>query len=1190
MNYAAAPLVSVVIPTYNSAKFIIQAIESVLSQTYSNYEIIVVDDGSTDNTGQVLEPYKNKISYTYQTNQGVAASRNNGIDIAQGELIAFLDADDLFLPQKLHQQVSIFLEQPQIAMFVCGWQIANREGSIIADVELWHNLPKLDLNAWLYWKPVLPSATMIRRDWLLKVGGFSTTTVPVEDVECFIELVFQGCEAVWCPKLGTIYRQINSDSLCRHTLKRVQSLELLHHRFYSKIDLPFSVRQSENKVVYANLVWSAWHLYQNGYESEMIDYLRKSLVYTTKSTENISRNWIESFESFEQDQDGSNFQLNTYKLSQTNGWQNLIADSLTTKKPVVSVIIPAYNSGQYLSDAIASVLEQTYPDYEIIVINDGSTDNTDEIVDPYLDQIRYFKQPNQGVSRTRNRGICLARGEFIAFLDADDILMPFKLKQQVKIFLNQPEIGIVNSGFRIISEEGQEISDTERWHKIPQLTPDIWLLHKPVLPSAMMFRRDWLIKVKGFDARFFASEDVEMVLRMVAQGCKSTWHQKITVYYRQHKTSATQSAPVKQALNAELMQDSFFARNDLPESMRSLEEQSRYDFFVWIACVLYQANCIDEMISYLRKSLKYTPYSWAETIVQWVNSFRNSANLNARSFDAYALSNLPQWQKLVWELRISKVLNSYADKTSEYQVISHQTLEKAETKIHSAAYIELGRRLVSENDLEQGLIWLRKAIALEPNNANYHESLGDAASKQYDLTNAIVSYRLGLRLSPKQPQLQKKLESVLKLQQHWRELTDYCQELVKHSVLSDRLKMLMIFPYPPYPPNIGGAAMRMFEQIRYFGSRHHLTVVAFVFEADDCDIKLQLEQYCDRAFIFKLGTPIAPDQGRSNRQIYNFKTWNMTKALGQLSQVDFDVVSFDFIISAVYRDLFPTCFTVLNEHNIESKLLSRSGAVGKEELIDSLVTEMAQVKPFADSQSESKLLEDYETENWHKFPLRTVVSHENKQEMDSRCSKGQTLVVKNGINIEAASSVGSYDSQKILYMGTMSYYPNIDGVLYFVSTILPIIWRLNPDLSFCIAGREPPKVIQDLAIKYSQIEVIANPQDMSVVAADCSLSIVPLRSGSGTRIKILHSMAMGLPVVSSTLGCEGLEMIDQEHLLIQDEPHDFAQAVVRLTQDQELWQRLQTNGRQLVETKYDWTAIFSEYEQHLVKICKKSTV
>jgi len=1190
MNSATAPLVSVVIPTYNSAKFIVQAVESVLSQTYSNYEIIVVDDGSTDNTRELLESYQDKISYTFQSNQGVATSRNNAIAIAKGELIAFLDADDLFLPQKLQQQVRIFLEQPQTGMVVGGWKIADAAGSTIADVELWHDLPELDLNAWLYWKPVLPSATMIRRDWLLKVEGFPHATVPVEDVECFIEVVFQGCKAAWCRSIGTIYRQINSDSLCRNTLRRVKSLELFHQRFYSKVELPFEVKQSENKVVYANLVWSAWHLYQNGYESEMSDYLRKSLAYTAESAEHISRNWIESFESFEKDQDGSDFQLNTYKLSQIKGWQKLITDSLATKKPVVSVIIPAYNSAKYLSDAIASVLEQTYTDYEIIVINDGSTDNTNEIVAPYLDQIRYFKQSNQGVSSTRNRGICLARGEFIAFLDADDMLMPFKLKQQLEIFSNQPQIGIVNSGFRIITEAGKEVSDTERWHKIPQLTPEIWLLHKPVLPSAMMFRRDWLIKVKGFDPRFFASEDVELVLRMVAQGCKGAWHRAVTVYYRQHEASATQSNPLKQALNAELMQDIFFARNNLPESMRSLEKQSRYDFLVWIACVLYQANFIDEMISYLRKSLKYTPYSWAETIMQWVNSFRNSARLNARSFDAYALSNLPQWQKLVFELRISKVLNSYANKTNEYQNISHQPLDKSETKIYSAAYNVLGRRLIAENDLEQAIIWLRKTISLEPNNAFYHESLGDALSKQYDLANAIVNYRLGLRLSPNYEPLQKKLESGLKLQQRWRELTDYCQELIENSILSDRLKMLMIFPYPPYPPKIGGAAMRMFEQIRYFGSRHHLTVIAFVFESENCDIKLQLEQYCDRAFIFKLGTPVAPDQGKINRQLYNFKTWNMTKALAQFSQVDFDVVSFDFIVSAIYRDLFPNCFTVLNEHNIESKLLIRSGAVGEEDLIDSLVTELAQIKPFADSLSESKLLQEYESENWPKFPLRTVVSQENKQEMDSRCSKGQTLVVRNGINIEETSFVGSFESQKILYMGTMSYYPNIDGVLYFVSAILPRIWQLNPDLNFTIAGREPPKVIQDLAIKYPQIEVIANPQDMSVVASECSLSVVPLRSGSGTRIKILHSMAMGLPVVSTTLGCEGLEMKNQEHLLIEDEPHDFAQAIVRLIQDQELWQQLQTNGRQLVEAKYDWTVIFSEYEQQLVNISRKSFV
>ena len=209
MNSLASPLVSVVIPTYNSAEFLIQALESVFNQTYTNYEVIVVDDGSTDNTRQVIEPYRSRLNYIYQANQGVAVARNKGIEVARGEWIAFLDADDLFLPQKLQQQVAVFAAQPEIGMVVSGWQIANELGEITTDVKLWHNLPQLDLNTWLYWKPVLPSATMIRRQWLRLVGGFPSATIPVEDVECFLELILRGCQAAWCQHIGTIYRQVN---------------------------------------------------------------------------------------------------------------------------------------------------------------------------------------------------------------------------------------------------------------------------------------------------------------------------------------------------------------------------------------------------------------------------------------------------------------------------------------------------------------------------------------------------------------------------------------------------------------------------------------------------------------------------------------------------------------------------------------------------------------------------------------------------------------------------------------------------------------------------------------------------------------------------------------------------------------------------------------------------------------------
>ena len=1178
MKSISLPAVSIVIPAYNSAEFLPQALESVWQQTYTDYEVIVIDDGSTDNTREVIEPYIERLNYIYQPNQGVAAARNQGIEAARGELIAFLDADDLFLPQKLQQQVAILETQPDVDLVVSGWQVSDETGNIVADVELWHDLPALDLNTWLYWKPVLPSATIIRRSWLQKVGGFPLETVPVEDVECFLRLVAQGCKAVWCKHLGTIYRQINPQSLCRNTLKRVQSLELLHQRLFASANLSPELRQEENRVTYCNYVWCAWHLYQNGYHAEMNDYLRKSLKYTTQSAAEISLNWIESFENYGQ---GEDTPINTYQLTQTPGWQQLTLDTLSTRQPKVSVIIPAYNSAKYLPEAIASVWEQTYTNYEIILINDGSTDNTREVIKPYLKRIRYFEQENQGVSATRNRGIYLARGELIAFLDADDIFLPQKLAQQVAILDAQPDIGIVNSGFRLISETGAVIKDIERWHKIPDLTPEIWLLHKPVLPSAMMFRKAWLLKVSGFDPRFFASEDVDIVLRMVIWGCQSTWLKEIVVLYRQHETSASWRNPIRHMANAELMQESFFARPDIPQPLRKLEPQARYDFLVWIACVLYQAGCIPETIAYLKKSLLHSPYSWPETIVQWIKSFQNSAKLNARPFDPYALSQLPQWQELILKMRLSKVLDTYSDRATDYQLLAIQKPELAQQPVFAAAYVQLGQKLIAENDLEQALIWLRKAVTLEPQNYQYQEVLGDALISIYDLDSGVATYRQALRLQPNDLNLKTKLDSALELQQQWQDLIAYCQQL-RIAPPSDKLRILAIFPYPPYPPQKGGAAIRMFEQIKYLGRRHQLTVVAFVFEEADLNLTVELEKYCDRAWLLKLGKPLQPYQEQDQRQLYNFKTWNMYRVLQQLSQVDFDVVSFEFIISTVYRELFSDRLMVLNEHNIESQLLSLCAAADKDNLIPDLAAELNAAKAFLDSEREAKLLATYENQTWQQFPLRTVVSQANQQELDRRCHRGKTIVVKNGIDTQQIQPVGNPQSNKILFMGTMSYYPNIDSVLYFTETILPLIWQSNPEISFCIAGREPPQILQDLAQKESRIQVIANPENMSAIAAQCNLTVVPLRSGSGTRIKILHGMAMGLPVVSTTIGCEGLEVSDRQHLLVADLPTAFAQSVLELIADAELWHSLQAQARQLVESSYDWHAIFADYEQELI--------
>ena len=104
------PLVSVIIPTYNRAHYVVEAVESVLAQTHKNIEIIVVDDGSTDGAEEILDPYKDRIRYFYQENQGVSAARNLGIRNANGQYLAFLDSDDLWLPDKTELQLNFLKE------------------------------------------------------------------------------------------------------------------------------------------------------------------------------------------------------------------------------------------------------------------------------------------------------------------------------------------------------------------------------------------------------------------------------------------------------------------------------------------------------------------------------------------------------------------------------------------------------------------------------------------------------------------------------------------------------------------------------------------------------------------------------------------------------------------------------------------------------------------------------------------------------------------------------------------------------------------------------------------------------------------------------------------------------------------------------------------------------------------------
>jgi glycosyltransferase involved in cell wall biosynthesis len=320
-----------------------------------------------------------------------------------------------------------------------------------------------------------------------------------------------------------------------------------------------------------------------------------------------------------------------------------------TANPLVSIIIPAYNGDRFIGPALDSLFHQTYKAYEIIVIDDGSTDQTFQILEPYFDRIQYIYQNNQGVAAARNRGLELAQGEFVVFLDQDDVCWPDKLATQIACFQAHPDVGIVHSGWRLIDAKNQAMRDVTPWHNVPVLDLSGWLQWMPVLFSAMMFRRDWLLRVGKLDSHFKQACDVDLVQRLALLGCQTAWVKQITVDYRQHDRNDSLNTPL-QAEESWSVRRKFFDRPDLPPEIRGLENSVCYSTLVWIAWRLCYTNLTSEMTWYLEQSLTYKcnqSDSTAQTISAWVKAFLEYADEYDYHLDFHELSQLIEWRQLI---------------------------------------------------------------------------------------------------------------------------------------------------------------------------------------------------------------------------------------------------------------------------------------------------------------------------------------------------------------------------------------------------------------------------------------------------------------------------------------------------------------------------------------------------------------
>lgn len=312
----------------------------------------------------------------------------------------------------------------------------------------------------------------------------------------------------------------------------------------------------------------------------------------------------------------------------------------------VSIIIPAFNGDRYIEEAIGSILAQTYQDYEIILVDDGSTDNTCQVVQQYGKGIKYLRQTNQGVAASRNLGMKASQGEYIAFLDQDDVFLPHKLTNQVALLEQDYSLGMVNSGWEIVNQAGEIQSAVEPWLQIPHLSLANLIIWKPVFLGAMLFRRSWLERSPGFDTSLVQTPDVDLVLRLAAMGCTAAWVEQTTVKYRQHESNASNDS-LLQAQELDKIVTNFFAQSSLPLEIKALEPESRYQSLIWSAWRLHQTGHLSQMNDYLYQSWFHSQKQPTKIMLNWIASFKNYSAEYGKEFDLLSLTSSLEWQNLM---------------------------------------------------------------------------------------------------------------------------------------------------------------------------------------------------------------------------------------------------------------------------------------------------------------------------------------------------------------------------------------------------------------------------------------------------------------------------------------------------------------------------------------------------------------
>ena len=526
INYI--PKVSVIIPVYNVEEYLRECLDSVVNQTLKEIEIICVDDGSTDSSLEILKEYAkndNRISVLTQENSGSGKSRNNGINNAKGEFIAFMDSDDFYPSHNTLE--NMYTKACKYNVNICGGSLNQlKEGKIITDPKLFEEGYTFKKEGVInyqdyqfdygYWRFIY------KRQFLRENQLYFPDYLRCQDPPFFIKAMAISQQFYALREATYVYRVSH---------KNIQWTERKAQDVAKGLMDCLNLAETQN---YDELYFRLSKRVINPYISNIF-----KLFIEEDDTKRLLCRMINNL----------NYQK-IYMINPNYQLPDLYQKFLETKK--VSIIIPVYNTAPYLRECLDSVINQSLKEIEIICVNDGSTDNSLDILEEYAakdKRIIIINQENQGLSCTRNNALKIAKGEYIQFLDSDDYIdlntcadlynksIRFNLDmvnfEGINFDENKQEQLKGQTIFYISPNEEKTVYSGTDLEKIKEFIP--------ISACRFFYKRKFIIDNKMLFPEHLCFEDNYFVLKALLLVKNYGVLRKIYYYRRIHKNSITQN-------------------------------------------------------------------------------------------------------------------------------------------------------------------------------------------------------------------------------------------------------------------------------------------------------------------------------------------------------------------------------------------------------------------------------------------------------------------------------------------------------------------------------------------------------------------------------------------------------------------------------------------------------------------------